>query len=165
MPHIYTYTILRHQRSLDSSSVENFAVLVEGQAPNGWVVLGVGRTPEHSSADIGPVGAAIAQRFPQILDGIVKEALQSKNVAEGVLDSACRIMLWNFNATAPATIQDEESIDRVGFKLFAQFVAHAGELLTRVTPNGGPVHQTHFGEMFQTAVPIPEPTEDLFATA
>ena len=73
-------------------------------------------------------------------------------------------MIWNFQATVPTFLDDEDTIDRVGFKLFCQYVARANELVMGANPNGAPLI-VHSGETFAAVVPVPDPTADLFATA
>jgi hypothetical protein len=165
MAHRYTYILLKHQASLEPSSKESdsFAVLVEGQGANGWVVFAVGRYLKHS-AQISPVGAAISQQIPDILTHLLLEASRAKEASETVLDHLTQLMTWNFHASNPQVIEDDDSIERVGYKLFAHHVAHASELMKRVGPNTGPIQETLSGDTFTAAVPVPDPTPELFAT-
>jgi hypothetical protein len=162
MPHTYTYVILRHQPSLGSAAAEDFAVLVEGQSPNGWVVFAVGRSPSQA-ADVSPIGASIAQRFPNTLTEILVDISRTKATSEALLDQLQQRLRWNFHVSNPRRYEDDESIDRVAYKLFAQHVAHSSDLLRRVTSNSGPVQETHSGQTFTTAISVPEPTLELFA--
>ncbi len=158
----YRYVILRHQPSLESTITENFAVLVEGRAPTGWCIFAVGRSPE-ATPSVSEVARAIRRKFPDVLAGVLVEAAEETGSTGDVLDHLHEYIRWNYQATPAATVEDTDPIEQVAFKLFGQYVALAQQLVTKLGSRSGPFQASRIGETFEAAVPIPEPTTELFA--
>lgn len=145
--------------------MENFAVLVEGHSPSGWIVFAVGRSPEPS-VPVSVVAAEIGQKFPDIVGNLLLSAVESKHPNQGVLERVQQCLSWNFQAARPQVLEDEDSIYYVAFKLFSRHIAGADNLIDLSgLAAGQTMHTRRIGEMFEAAVPVPDPEPELFMTA
>ncbi|HEV2490690.1 MAG TPA: hypothetical protein VGT03_12850 [Candidatus Acidoferrales bacterium] len=156
----YRYLVLRHQPSLYAKERESFAVLVEGTQGDRRILFAVGRSPEPS-LPVSDVAMAISEKFPEILDGLVRTAIREKGPHQDILDTIHENMGWNFQATKPESRQDDEPIYSVAFKLFGEHVAGADELLRSLDVASTrmlrpPDMRQRLGETFQAAVQVPD---------
>jgi hypothetical protein len=158
----YKYVILQHQPSLDSAVTENFAILVEGRAGTGWCIFAVGRSPE-TVPSVSDIANAIRVKFPDVLAGVLEQVAQEKGSTGDVLDGLHKYLRWNYQATLATILEDTDPIEQVAFKLFGQYVARAHQLVTQLGASSGPLQACRIGETFEAAVPIHEPTSELFA--
>jgi hypothetical protein len=155
----YRYSILRYQPTLERPEREAFAVLVEGKLPVGGVLFFVGRSPEVPSSS-SDVGRSFAKKMPDLLCKMVSDAVQNRAAGEDVLDFISRGMHWNFQATQPSDLEDRDPVYQVAFKLFAQHVAGAGQLVDYIERASEgmirpPETMQRLGQTIQAAVALP----------
>jgi hypothetical protein len=156
----YRYAVLRHQPSLYSDEREGFAVLVEGKVGRKSLIFVVGRSPEPTSV-VSDIGLAIGNKLPDIIASLVQTAVRSKETHQDVLDWVCENMAWNFHASQIETLEDQDPIYAVAFKLFSTHVAGADQLLKSIETAvehmiRPPETMQRLGETFQKFVPVPD---------
>jgi hypothetical protein len=157
----YRYSVMRHQPSLHRSDRENFAVLVEGRLPTGRTIFIVGTSPDPAVL-ISSLGKEISGKLPELLKRAITESVQNRHPQQEVLDWLSESLLWNFQISTPQRIQDEDPIHKVAFKLFAEYVAGADQLVDMLADASVRMlrrreSQERLGEIFQTVVQVPEP--------
>lgn len=148
----HRYTILRYQASLATTEPENFAVLVEEKQANRTLLFMVWRSPAPETAALDPLGKSISANLPEAIANLISDAATSGSPREDVLDRICRSMKWNYQATEPQDVREEDQIHRLAFKLFADSVAGADRLVASVD------------EASRRTLRIPKPTENLGVT-
>src|SRR5438270_9402607 len=94
----------------------------------------------------------------QQLARIVAESLDP---GENVLDTLSRTLLWNFQASEPKTLTDNDPIHKVAFKLFSEHVAGADQLVNAFRQASDRMLRRpgiqRLGDTFQTVIAVPEP--------
>lgn len=125
----YRYLVLHYQPTLEKTEREAFAVMVEGRLGAGGVVFFIGKRLEEVPSSASEVSKSMAKNMPELVATLVTNAVQSKRAGEDVLDWIAQNMRWNFQATRPELREDRDPVHEVAFKLFAQHVAGAGQLV------------------------------------
>jgi hypothetical protein len=156
----YRYSILRYQPTLERTERESFAVIVEGKLRTGGVIFFVGRTLEEVPSTVSDVSKSVAKKMPDILASLVSDAVQKKSADEDILDWVSRNMHWNFQATQPTLLEDIDPVHAVAFKLFAQHVAGAGQLVEYLEQTAAqsirpPDTMQRLSQLEWSAVPVP----------
>jgi hypothetical protein len=125
----YRYSILRYQPTLEKIEREAFAVMVEGKLGAGGVVFFIGRSLDEIPGTVSEISKVVAKKMPDLLANLVSDAVQNKKAGEDVLDWISNNMRWNFQATKPDTLDDQDPVHAVAFKLFARHVSGAEQLV------------------------------------
>jgi hypothetical protein len=108
------------------------------------------------------IGKAISENLPEAIDTLISEAQKSKSAHEDILDWLHKSMRWNYQSDAPQQINDEDSIDKVTFKLFAQYVAGSDQLVASLEEYSRralrvPQFKQNLGQTFHAALAIAGP--------
>lgn len=156
----YRYSILRYQPTLERTEREAFAIMVEGRLGAGGVVFFIGKSLDEIPTAASDISKAVAKRMPDLLAGLVSDAVQSKGAGEDVLDWISNNMRWNFQASRPDTLDDQDPVHAVAFKLFARHVSGAEQLMEyieRATAKSirPPETTQRLSQLEWSAVPVP----------
>jgi hypothetical protein len=155
----YQYLILAYQPSLADSARECFAVLVEGMGPeNRWLLVCRGRKPETLSPG-DPVATTVAEDLPDILNSIVTSTTDGR-----VLERLAGYFVWNFAASKIYKLADDDPIDQVAAKLYSTHIEQTGQLVSEASHSSTSRQSKRIDEVFRAVIPIPEPTQNLFAS-
>jgi len=158
----HRYTILRYQPSLATSEPENFAVIVEEKQANRTLLFMVWRTPEPETTVLDRLGKSISANLPEAIANLITAAVTSGSPREDVLDCICRSMKWNYQATEPKDMPEQDQIHRLAFKLFADRIAGADRLVASLEEASRrtlriPKPKESLGVTFQAVFAVPEP--------
>jgi hypothetical protein len=156
----YRYSILRYQPTLEKTEREAFAVMVEGKLSTGGVVFFVGKSLKEVPGSASEISKALAKKMPDILAGLVSDAVQNKAADEDVLDWMSNNMRWNFQASCPDTLNDHDPVYAVAFKLFARHVSGAEQLVEYIERTAArsirpPETTQRLSQLEWSAVPVP----------
>lgn len=156
----YRYSVLSYQPTLERAERETFAVMVEGKLRSGGVIFTIGRTLDEVPSGVSDISKALAREIPHVIANLVLDSAQAKGADQGVVDWIADNMRWNFQASRPVTVDDADPVYAVAFKLFAQHVAGADQLveyMERAAERSIRPRDTtqRVGQIEVSAVPVP----------